>query len=830
MKRTSVILTGILLLSMSIAYGQETELPLPSGDGQMIPSVVGNSSISNIDQPNLFDGSTTIGVPIYNYSNNYGSYGVSLTYNTKGIKVDQIASAAGLNWDIAAGGSIYRVLRHLPDETFEAVGIAYEGDSDTLNSMGKLAYSLSSYTDPGQHSDANTDVYFDDAFDDFVVSLPGMGFTFNIGKNGFLFTHPKKQVTVDLLLDGAPVDTIPVASSGTMPGELGFIITDDQGIRYHFEKSAYASTGGYIQSWHLSRIVFPDLSEIRYYYRNDIYDTDVLVIAIQNQSVNNYNDGTVGGYHTYDYEVEGNSKLPSLPDSIVYPNNVTVSFRYKDYSGAGTGYYRCDFPGGPVLDEIRVRSSKRVLRYKLNQSYVQSGTGDVFSKDLPCADMTSLPLGHQKDWYFRLFLTRIFISNADDSKTELYYSFDYNNIILPHRLSGAKDFFGYYNGNTMPTGYLTQSIPRHKNVFGSGSDSFGVYRQYNAAYAKAGLLYRVKNVYGGIKEYSYEGHVLANSNIIAPSVSDHKFHGRGVPDGVRLKETVQYDAADPSRKIYTRYTYEGGISFIPGGYFHAPRKVNTTTGAIVDYFMLNNFISAHHLINGSNHGYSKVTTETRNSGNELLSKSMIRFTNIVDSSGTPKARYTLVGSNKHYYQRPYADRQYLRDWEIGLPIEMSEYDHNNRLISRTNNDYTFSIDSVSTLGKVENKVYYRGRGWDEYNGYNDVVPLLDSASYRPYTGKALLQKTIYKKYVTDASIIHDTAYYSYDIRDNLSTVTTRNSQDEQLLTRNIYNYQVGNPPFHWQPFLTPGIEDRHRDLEDQPVGTFLRCADQCFHR
>lgn len=480
MKRKILLVTGVMMLLLPHAFSQFTEIPLPSGDEKMIPEVNGNSSISNIDQPNLFDGSTTVNIPIFNFSNNYGSYGVGFTYNTKGIQVDQIASPIGLNWNMNIG-YIQRVVKHLPDETFEPVGS--EDESDTTNALGRLAYSLSSYTSPQQHSDANTKVLFDDAFDDFIVSVPGLSFTFNIGKDGFLFTHPQKHVTIDLLLDGAPVDTIPVASSGSIPGELGFLITDARGIRYHFQKNVYGANSTYVQSWYLSKVVFPDLSEIRYYYINQ----GGTVRSMQDQYVVNHNDGNTGTYTP----TNRTSVLPSVPDSIVFPNNVTVSFKYRNYTG--TGLHRCDVPGGLLLDEVRVRSSKKVQRYILNQSYVQSVTGTVSGKESPCASMSSLPAGHYADWYFRLLLTSIWLSNADGSELEQYYTFDYNNILLPHRMSGAKDFFGYYNGNTLHPDSLTMSIPRHKNIYGgTGADSFGVNRQYNPDYAKAGLLYRVK--------------------------------------------------------------------------------------------------------------------------------------------------------------------------------------------------------------------------------------------------------------------------------------------------------------------------------------------------
>src|SRR5690606_6179500 len=141
---------------------------------------------------------------------------------------------------------------------------------------------------------------------------------------------------------------------------------------------------------------------------------------------------------------------------------------------------------------------------------------------------------------YRLLLERIETANGDLSKKETYYKFNYHSVPLPHRMHGAKDLYGYYNGRAVSVDSPTFSIPRHRNFFNK-PDSFGVWRTYNAFYAQAGLLKRVINVYGGVTEYEYEGHVLAQPNI--PFPTSNAFHGREVPDGVRLKRIIRYDMA-----------------------------------------------------------------------------------------------------------------------------------------------------------------------------------------------------------------------------------------------------------------------------------------------
>lgn len=114
---------ALMMLACITVYGQEEMPPINNNTVQnttspaLTPNITGeNVSIGNIFSPNLYDGSANINVPIYQYNTDYGSYGVSLGYNTKGVKVDEMASSVGLHWTLNAGGSIYRSLKDVPDE------------------------------------------------------------------------------------------------------------------------------------------------------------------------------------------------------------------------------------------------------------------------------------------------------------------------------------------------------------------------------------------------------------------------------------------------------------------------------------------------------------------------------------------------------------------------------------------------------------------------------------------------------------------------------------------------------------------------------------------
>lgn len=132
---------------------------------------------------------------------------------------------------------------------------------------------------------------------------------------------------------------------------------------------------------------------------------------------------------------------------------------------------------------------------------------------------------------------------------------------------------------------------------------------------------------------------------------------------------------------------------------------------------------------------------------------------------------------------------------MGVPLEIKEYDQNNRIVLQTINKYTFSLDTTSAIGKVDNQrvALVPVSGW--------VTPGISHVQnnkaigdfYRPFTGAALLDTTIVRKYLSDAVFQADTVRYHYDGRNNLDIVYARNSKGQEVRTRQAYNYTFSSP-------------------------------------
>jgi hypothetical protein len=270
--------------------------------------------------------------------------------------------------------------------------------------------------------------------------------------------------------------------------------------------------------------------------------------------------------------------------------------------------------------------------------------------------------------------------------------------------------------------------------------------------------------------------------------------GAEVADGLRIESITEKEKYHPGNDKITVYQYAGGQIFMPGGYFHFPKYIDSATNEWKKVYFQNMFLTAHQMVGGSNHGYGTVT-ESRYDGNwVLLGKTQTTFSNIKTPEGA--IRYNKVG--KDYFEYPYTDKQYLRDWEIGLPLKVVEYDQNNRIVSQTENAYDYSIDNsaadyisnIKTVYVASGTPFSVGPYWSEPAYLNKKV---FTDAYYPFTGTALLRATKTRSYVTDTRFVEDSTLYAYDGKNNIKAITTQNSKGEKVNTVYVYNYDVGGP-------------------------------------
>ncbi len=756
--------------------------------------------MSSLYAPNLYDGSANINIPIYSYSNEAGNFGISLGYNTKGVKVDEISSSVGLHFGLNAELSISRQVKGLPDElSISHYDTIWANAATKYNRFrGRLVSSFD------QGADVNDPmIYRDRESDEFVVSTGSLSFSFNIGTGRQIYTNPNRAFKVAIQSQGQDYATAVQNAGGAIPDprKLEFLITDLQGNQYHFIPGDYtniqllAEMDGYtiqgdlgnyntITRWVVDRVTLADGRQIIYSY---------------------YNKSSAGftAYWSYSYRTASNQPsgagqvdqgfYSSYIRKIQYPNGVTADFFY-DTTG-----FRCDYRGGLALREIGIRSGDNCTRYQFDQSYTVVKTGGNTAGELsygsPCINISYV----SSDRSHRLRLDGIRMLSCDGTVNEPLYTFSYDPTELPLRFSGSQDYFGYYNGRS-PVPYGSGSTAdTNISIPKVGSMTFGANRAEDISKMKAGVLTAIRNAYGGTINFVYGAHQLVTPTALSSLLpTDNYFLGKDANDGLCLTSIIETDEFHQGNNRTTSFNYIEGQRFLTGGYFHYPQRIQEVNNPGTypgGGFLTNTYMSPHHLVAGSNHGYSFVSTTVTVDGS-TVSRRDIRFSNFTDALSSSK--YVRVGGGKHFFEFPYADKQYLREWEMGLPLETKDYDKYGNLIERSVNEYAFSMDSTTAADRgvqnakysfvQDNSVPAHTAPTAGFNFSISRVPVTDP--YKPFNGEAQLIRSTSYKYLDNTNYTTDVASFQYDDHKNLKATITTNSNDEEIWQFNLYNYDL----------------------------------------
>ncbi len=401
MKNTKLLLILLLMVNSAFSQFDETTNVFP-----VSPEAGKLGTYGDIPM-NLSAGQMNFEVPIWEFDLNGYTWPVKLSYHYTGLILEEDPSICGLGWTLIGGGVVTRQVRGLPDEHPDG----YATKTALLNQYfnnNSMAY---------VHAEKIIKGEIDSEPDKFIVSLPGINFSFKIKKSGTDVYIPeylsKHNYKVDIFWNKSIIT----------PGEISirswdkFVVTDDKGIKYTFQelefnkddtRSSSVFTDGfeaYISSWQLSRVDFPNKKYIEFGYSDDLYtkynfyasgylNTTQVMCQGQATSFNGYNEGVS--------ETQIHRKLLN---SIITTNGILLApIKEKLYTGISI------IDGGGSL---------RSLNYEL------------------------------KHEHNRNLLTEI------KRNGEKYYSFDYHNkSLIPDFIKDkntkpyAQDEWGYYNGRS----------------------------------------------------------------------------------------------------------------------------------------------------------------------------------------------------------------------------------------------------------------------------------------------------------------------------------------------------------------------------------------------
>jgi len=767
--------------------------------------------VGKLYSPNLFDGTVNVNIPIYEQ---YGM-GISLSYNTKGVPVRELAGPAGLHWNLNVGGGINRVIKGLPDDIRIPVDTIAQYDFNPAGVpalaafylyKGRLNVAIESPTERAQ-----TKIFRDTESDEYYVSAGNMRFTFYVGENGGIFTNSFSDYEISFYRDGMyrPAGDqsstatynfysgVPIAirdKKNNVIYYFGPSIKKETVMPAHFRSEASFQANPYntdfysgekapmVTGWNLDSVRYDASRTVRYTYTRfqipSYIAQDSSWVKRISTAQPNQSPEIAAYFNKTDFD---------LVSAIAYPNGTRVELIYENSRLELTPHapYTSNPPNTyPKLSEVVVKDRHNSMRYIFDHAY--------FHNPSPSSSLTEVTtgFGDERDRY-SLKLKGIRQVSADSSLSQTLYTFGYNDLIQ-RRFGGGLDFYGYYNGQNI--GISTHSLYPDAN------------KTDNATYAQFGLLKKIMSGTGGVATFTYGAHSLEDVNSALMS-TDADLAGTNANDGVRIDKIEVADLNDTTARLITNIIYDGGQRFLPKGFTRDQEVYRdgawskgdpaTPTNLYTIRNWYETFVSPTNLYLGSNHGYSSVTVEQRNQYGQLLSEIAYEFSNFKDGTAAPKVLVT--GGGTVAIEKPYTQKQRMRDWEIGLPMVVRNYDNKGLLLTESFTEYQSVLDTTGAvaagLNEAKRIVEPKPSGWlfantieDTRNWIADFNVILDP--YKPYRGQSLPKKVVTRKYASDNRYMVDSILYIYDGRYNLKSNLVNNSRGEVLRLVNIYNYDL----------------------------------------
>lgn len=408
-----IILVFMSLLVAGLVYAQDpvnSPFAMQAGDYHS-PEVQAMTRYWQIPV-NYFTGSSQIDIPLYETDVKGFKLGVSISYNTSGIKVDDIASTVGLGWVLNAGGVISRTVNGLADERKPNGFLHYDLQPGQLNKDYYLEYMYNTLW--GTSVDVSADV--------FTYNFMGYSGKFSFGRDKKIYLLPFNNLKIEFV------------------NETYFKIQTEEGHTFLFEETEMTIPNGHgqlaaITAWHLTKIILNNNGgEITFSYveggsyndRYPFFSTSCMELHSY-RGINNY-------AFTMANEVYGTHLLFNTTlTTVKYLREVNLGSSGKILFEYDDNTTRLDFRSGKILRSVKAYGfdSQMVHHWEFSQQFKE------------CSDGYQMSLQDGSDRY-RMFLDSL--SEVSIPTDRQVYRMEYDPTKLPCRKTFGKDLWGYYNG------------------------------------------------------------------------------------------------------------------------------------------------------------------------------------------------------------------------------------------------------------------------------------------------------------------------------------------------------------------------------------------------
>lgn len=820
--------------------------------------------VSGIYKVDISTGIANVSIPVTSSTFGGNEFGASLSYNTKGVPVREFAGIVGSHWQLQTGGNISRVVKGLPDEWYSP------GPQEPGNHPGSIF--LSTYSQyrgrliegmetPSEKN--NPKVYRDPESDEYYFNVGNVNFQFFLGREGAIYCNTKQKYDITILTEDGqvyrdqPLPTLSTAFFSPMPQRnFTFRVKDPQsGLTYYFSRSvsSFMNVAAFYRgkfstvfnnscgvdpfgifgdryrvtnSWKLDSVISATNEKISYTYERFIYPTmysmDTTAYRVEHTAIPNllpvftFKDDTV--------KAASRDPLKFFPDSvdlvkeIIYPyKNSRLIFHYEKTTPR-LEFWRTTHQQGnnsfngsyyfSRLNEIEYKEQDRSRVYSFNYTYFHTPNNiHAPSGGFPQIE-SDTHLGDADDMY-SLKLKNLTVKNTLTCESELLYSFGYNDN-KARRFAKGLDYHGYFNGGD-------------RLAYEAGHSIYGLRdREPDTADMQYAILKSITSGTGGRVSFDYDIHKLSvlGANAMNSSlnwVGNTWVNQPGEPtyvigDGLKVKSVKLEDINNIETQTFINYSYDNGQYFLPGGIYTLPYIFyGPDNNQVVGKQTYESFMNPGYFYNGSNHAYSTVTERYTNWIGQQLSAKEYQLTNFSDSISQ---KNLVVGGGQASVDFPFTRKQYMRSWEMGLPLKVKTFDNKGLITSEQLYTYQFVTDTMSSsIAKI--------------NDTNRVVSNIASASilvradtgmpcahiyeyklhldpYRPYKGLALLKKLETRNYISNSQYLTDISTYDYDSRNNVKSVRSQNSNGEYIENYSVYNYDI---PSTTDPTLQKMLQD-----------------------
>ncbi|GEM_PF-4252021 len=642
-----------------------------------VPSLSALQSIRSTNAQGLYTGHLKVYVPLYEFSGIGMNLPIGLSYNTRGVKVNDNSGILGMNWSLQAGGNVSRVVRGVPDE--EDSGMCNIASNDILNADNEAIFDGS--------VDGEPDIYY--------YSYPGGSGKFYI-EDGRAYTIPYQDVLIDL--SGFCANTDP-----DHPGS--FKITDQYGYQYLYENSAGGLLNDYskyldgenvgdlisnnqsftVDNWNLTEIKdhngisqfffeYPGIPQL-YHTRSDVYD---LYLPL---------DGKCGEYSQRIVKSRSISTRAYDFPSKISNNRGSIEFSKEAWTGNIHSY---------INITVSDFHQNEVFRYRLhlkNYAALSNPQDETSVCPVNTLELSRYPCR-------RKYLEKIEKISSDNNDTIVYRSFEYiDPDKLPPRNSAFQDFWGYarYHFAAVDYGDYRSTIPKiqiQSTRYGYADKQPSSYD----VYAKRGLLKAMNLGTGGRVEYEYERNkgepISGNSSQFQ---SWFGYFDSPYGPGFRIKEVRAYAGDQYSNDQVVKFEYFGGRfkqPYLVWRIDNGPVQVEDEQILACDeeYLVISSSSqNALYDLDGNDIGYEKVR-EVRADG----SWTEYSFTNR-DYEDLPPNTYLNSHLNVLAPEGPPFSPYTSQSWKRGLVWKVDQYDVQGDLVKRTENEYQLNTDAKHQL-------------------------------------------------------------------------------------------------------------------------------------